>query len=181
MAELAIYSVGHSNRSLEAFLEILRGHGVAAVADVRAYPASRRWPHFGREALAASLAVAGIGYEWLPALGGRRQGRGEASPHTAWTVEAFRHYADYAETPEFAAGLAHLVALAAAAPSAFLCAEALWWQCHRRLIADQLVLAGHRVLHIETPTRAVEHRLPSFARIERGRLVYDGGTQLRLP
>ena len=180
MAGLTLYSVGHSNRPLEAFLDLLAEQGIGLIADVRAFPASRRWPHFGKDALAQSLSEHGVCYEWLPALGGRRPRRDGVSPHVAWTVPAFRQYADYADTAEFAAGLAQLLDMAARTPTAFMCAEALYWQCHRRLIADRLVVAGHRVLHIEGAGRSAEHRLPSFARVVDGTIIYDGGTQLSL-
>jgi uncharacterized protein (DUF488 family) len=175
-----MFSVGHSNLSLEKFLALLQAHGVKCIADVRAFPASRRWPHFGREALAAALGEAGIGYVWLPSLGGRRAKGKVESPHTAWTVPAFRNYADHMESEEFAGGLAQLLELDRAAPTAVMCAEARSWQCHRRLIADRLLLEGITVLHIESPTRAREHQLPDFARIADGRLIYDRGEQLSL-
>jgi uncharacterized protein (DUF488 family) len=176
-----LYSIGHSNRSLEAFLELIEAHAVRGIADVRAFPSSRRWPHFNREPLAAALKARGVGYEWMPRLGGRRHGpRRPDSPHTAWTVAGFRNYADYADTEEFSKGLEQLLALAETQRTAFMCAEALYWRCHRRLIADRLTVLGHRVLHIESPTHAAEHRLPDFARLVDGRLIYDGGTQLDL-
>jgi uncharacterized protein (DUF488 family) len=150
------------------------------VVDVRAFPASRRWPHFDREALAEALRAVGVQYDWIPALGGRRHKGRPDSPHTAWTVAAFRNYADYSETDEFAHGLHQLVSAASHRRTAFMCAEALYWQCHRRLIADRLVVMGHRVLHIQTPERAVEHRLPDFARVVDGRIVYNRGTQFEM-
>jgi uncharacterized protein (DUF488 family) len=176
-----LFTVGHSNRPLEAFLDLLQAHAVHCIADVRAFPSSRRWPHFNREPLSAALKSRGMGYEWLPRLGGRRHGSppGE-SPHTAWTVAGFRNYADYMGTAEFAAGLDQLLAIAAAQRTACMCAEALYWRCHRRLIADGLTVRGHPVLHIESPTRTVEHRLPEFARVVAGRLIYDRGSQLEL-
>lgn len=177
---VTLYTVGHSNRSPEDFLTLIEAHAVRGIADVRAFPASRHWPHFNREPLAAALAEHGVRYDWLPQLGGRRRALRADSPHTAWTVAAFRNYADYADTDEFRRGLDALLAAARLRRTAFLCAEALYWRCHRRLIADQLVLRGHEVLHIDSPTRAVPHRLPDFARIAGGRLIYDGGTQLEM-
>lgn len=177
---LTLYTIGHSNRSFAEFLGLLAAHHIGCVVDVRAFPTSRRWPHFNREPLAAALQANGVRYEWIPTLGGRRHGGRADSPHTAWTVPAFRHYADYTETDEFARGLDQLLALTRGMRPAFMCAEALYWQCHRRLIADQLVVKGYRVLHIQTSERAVEHGLPDFARIVDGRLVYNGGTQLEL-
>ncbi len=178
---LTLYTVGHSNRPLDAFLALLDGHSVRDIADVRAFPSSRRWPHFNREPLSAALQAHNIGYEWIPALGGRRHGVPDAaSPHTAWTVAAFRNYADHMDTEEFATGLEQLLAAARRQRTAFMCAEALYWQCHRRLIADRLVVLGHHVLHIQTHERAVAHRLPDFARVVDGRLIYNGGTQLEI-
>jgi uncharacterized protein (DUF488 family) len=141
-------------------------------------PTSRRWPHFNRHALAEALGGVSVQYDWIPALGGRRHKGQLDSPHTAWTVAAFRNYADYTETDEFAQGLDQLLAAARRRRTAFMCAESLYWQCHRRLIADQLVVLGHRVLHIQTRDRAVEHHLPDFARFVGGRIIYDGTTQL---
>lgn len=170
-----IYTVGHSNLAIDDFLDVLRRAGIQRLVDVRAFPGSRRHPQFGREALAASCAAAGIDYRWMPELGGRRRPTLERSPHLAWTVDAFRAYADYADTEEFARALAELGALAAERPTAIMCAEALWWQCHRRLIADHLLVAGWQVLHLGRD-RPAEHRLPDFARVVGGRIVYDGST-----
>jgi uncharacterized protein (DUF488 family) len=178
-ALLTLYSIGHSNHPLGTFLALLEAHAVRGIADVRAFPSSRRWPHFNRAPLTTALAARGIHYEWLPALGGRRAGRAQ-SPHTAWTVAAFRNYADHAESTEFATGFEHLLAAARQRRTAFMCAEALYWQCHRRLIADRLVLLGHRVLHITAGARLAEHHLPGFARVIGGRLIYDRGTQLEM-
>jgi len=176
-----IYSIGHSNVAAEDFFALLASAGVRTLADVRAFPASRRHPHFGREALAGAAAERGIAYHWMPALGGRRHHAPERSPHVAWEVQAFRNYADYADTAEFAAALAELERQALEAPTAFMCAEALWWQCHRRLIADHLVLDGWEVRHIAAGGRLTPHRLPDFARVVEGRLVYDRGATPELP
>lgn len=175
--QVRLFTVGHSNLQLEPFLAALQTHGIGAIADVRAFPASRRWPHFGREALAESLAAVDIRYEWFPELGGRRPRGATDSPHIAWTVPAFRNYADYMDTDGFAAGLARLLNLTADARVAVMCAEARYWQCHRRLIADRLTVEGHEVQHLlgTGPTRP--HELPDFARVVDGRLIYDRGTQ----
>ena len=176
---MTVYTLGHSTLDLDAFLALLARHGIAGIADVRRYPASRRHPHFGREALAASLTAAGIAYDWLPALGGRRPARKD-SPHVGWRVDSFRGYADHMDSAEFAAGLARLVELAAARPTAIMCAEAVPWRCHRQLIADTLVARGVDVVHVvgagESP-----HRLTAFARVADGRVVYDRAGQARLP
>jgi len=165
-------TVGHSTRSLAELVALLRAHGVRAVADVRRFPASRRHPHLAAAPLAAALVEAGLLYRHLPALGGRRRPRPD-SPHTAWRQPGFRGYADHMETAEFAAGLAALVELAATRPPvALLCAEAAWWRCHRRLIADALVVRGEPVAHLLDPRRRALHRLPAFARVTGGRLLY---------
>jgi uncharacterized protein (DUF488 family) len=177
---MTLFTIGHSNHPLDRFVSSVEAFEVRCIADVRAFPSSRRWPHFNREPLAAALSVAGVRYEWLPALGGRRRQRRPDSPHLAWTVPAFRNYADYADTAEFARGLEQLLTVSESTRTAFMCAEAKYWECHRRLIADRLVVAGHRVLHIETEKRAREHALPDFARVVEGRIVYDGATQLEL-
>jgi uncharacterized protein (DUF488 family) len=177
---VTVYSIGHSNHPLEDFLALLDAHAVRGIADVRAFPSSRRWPQFNREPLAAALSAHGIAYDWIPKLGGRRRKSRPDSPHTAWTVEAFRNYADHAESAEFAAGLEQLLAAARERTTAVMCAEALYWQCHRRLVADQLVVVGHCVQHIQSQGRAIEHQLPDFARVVDGRIIYDGGTQLEM-
>ncbi len=142
--------------------------------DVRRYPASRRHPQFSRDALAASLARAGIEYVHEPALGGRRAARPD-SQHTAWRVEAFRGYADYMETAEFGAALERLKQRAAGTTTAILCAEAVPWRCHRRLISDALVARGLEVLHILGPGHAEPHELDPNARVlPDGRLLYAG-------
>jgi len=171
-----IYTVGHSNVSAAEFFATIAGPGIRTLVDVRAFPASRRHAHFGREALAAGCRARGVAYEWMPALGGRRRATTAVSAHTGWKVAAFRNYADYTDTPEFAAALAQLEAIAARAPTAFMCAEALWWRCHRRLIADQLLLRGWEVLHVAAGGKPSPHRLPDFARVAEGRIIYDRGT-----
>jgi len=170
-----IWTVGHSNHPLEKFLAILASHNINIVADIRRFPASRKWPHFNRSALAESLPAHGIGYAGLPELGGRRTPRPD-SPHTAWRVAAFRGYADFMDTPEFQAGLTRLIAAAAGKPAAILCAEALPWRCHRSLVADALTVRGWQVFDIMNEKEARPHRLPEFARVEGTRVIYDGLT-----
>ena len=176
-----VYTIGHSNHSAEIFFGFLEWHGIRTLADVRAHPGSRRHPQFGREAMHLSCQGRDIAYHWMPGLGGRRRSGDSSSPHVAWEVPAFRAYADYMDTPEFAAALAELEHAAAVASTAFVCAEALWWQCHRRLIADRLVVGGWTVLHIGAKGRTTPHALPEFARVADGRLVYDVGVTLELP
>lgn len=175
-----LYSIGHSNHALDTFLALLEGHGIECIVDVRRFPTSRRWPHFNRPALEAALSARNTSYEWMEDLGGRRPASRKDSPHTAWKVEAFRHYADYTESEAFRLALEQLIVVGNQRRTAFMCAEALHWQCHRRLIADALQVRGYKVLHIQSPSRAVEHTLPDFARVVGERIVYDRGTQLSL-
>lgn len=170
-----VLTAGHSTRTGAELVELLAEHRVELLVDVRRFPGSRRHPQFARAALAASLATAGIDYLHEADLGGRRQPRPD-SPHTAWRVAAFRGYADYMETPELAAALARLLNLAAARTVAILCAEAVPWRCHRRLIADALVARGIAVRHILAPGRSQLHELDPNARVlADGRLIYDAG------
>lgn len=173
-APVVLYSVGHSTHPIERFLELLSGHHIALVADVRSFPSSRRWPQFNQPDLERALSRAGLSYRWFTALGGRRHRLRPNSPHVAWTSEAFRSYADHADTGEFAGALAELVEAAAGAATAYMCAEGLWWRCHRRIISDRLVLLGHEVMHILPDGKLARHRLPEFARVVEGRLVYSG-------
>jgi uncharacterized protein (DUF488 family) len=146
---MRIYTIGHSTRAIEDFAAMLKEARVAAVADVRRYPRSRRHPQFNSDALAHSLAEAGISYRHFEALGGRRSAApAKPSANTLWREEPFRNYADYAETDEFRAALDALVALAAERPVAIMCAEAVWWRCHRRIITDYLIARGDEVVHI---------------------------------
>src|SRR5437870_10641503 len=147
-----IYTVGHSTRSLETFLALLAEHQIRLLVDVRRYPASRRYPHFAQEPLAAALEAVGIAYRHDADLGGRRAARRD-SANTAWRSAGFRGYADYMETPAFEDALARLRELARARPTAILCAEAVPWRCHRQLIADALVARGEEVGHIFDVTR----------------------------
>jgi uncharacterized protein (DUF488 family) len=170
-----IYSVGHSTRTADELIAVLRDGGATAVADVRRFPGSRRHPQHNRGALERTLPAAGIAYRWLgESLGGRRTETipAERSPNAGWQVAAFRHYADAMTTPEFHAGIAALDALARAQPTAIMCAERLWWSCHRRLIADYLVVHGWTVVHLLDPGHRQTHHLPEFARVVDGVITY---------
>lgn len=146
---MVVYTVGHSTRSIDELIAILAEARVTRIVDVRAFPMSRRHPQFNKDALSVSLPDAGIDYRHAPALGGRRHAKkGARSRNGLWKVEAFRNYADYAETPAFRAALEELDALARERPTAFMCAEAVWWQCHRRLIADYMLARGWTVVHL---------------------------------
>ena len=166
-----VWTIGHSTRPLADFLGLLAEHRIEAVADVRRYPGSRRWPHFARDALAMALNEAGLAYVWLPELGGRRAPTAE-SPNTAWRNASFRGYADYMATEAFAEGLDRLVNLALGLGTAVMCAESLWWRCHRGLIADVLRWDGFEVIHILGPATTTPHPYTAAARIVRGRLSY---------
>jgi uncharacterized protein (DUF488 family) len=147
-----LYTIGHSTRTLDELIGMLQEAGVTRVADIRFIPRSGRHPHFNIDTLPAALAAAGIDYAHLPALGGRRSARKDAaSRNTLWRVQAFRNYADYAETPAFQAGLAHLERLATERPTAIMCAEAVWWRCHRRLVADYMLTRGWEIVHLMAP------------------------------
>jgi uncharacterized protein (DUF488 family) len=175
-----VYTLGHSTLDVAALLALLAAHGIAGIADVRRFPASRRHPHVSAELLAPVLSDVGIRYDWLPALGGRRAPRPD-SPHVGWRVAGFRGYADHMESGEFAGGLDHLLGLAAARPTAVMCAEAVQWRCHRRLIADALLVRGVEVQHVLGPTKLEPHTLTEFARVVGTRIVYDAVPQPRLP
>ena len=166
-----VYTIGHSTREFDAFVSLLRENGVTAVADVRRYPGSRRHPQYGRDVLPAALAAQGIGYRWLPELGGRRRARPD-SPNTAWRHEAFRGYADHMASDEFARGYRELLAFCATQPSTLMCAETLWWRCHRALVSDALVADDIEVIHILGPGKTARHVLRAPARLVEGRLTY---------
>ncbi len=167
-----IWTVGHSTHPIEVFLDLLVAHGIMLIADVRLLPGSKRHPQFNREALAAALVSRGIGYEHFPGLGGRRRPRPD-SHNTAWRNAAFRGYADHMETEIFAHEIARLMTLAdATGPTALLCAEAVWWRCHRSLIADYLKVRGCEVLHIANAKKAAPHPYTSAATISAGQLSY---------
>jgi len=169
-----LYTIGHGTRSLDELTAMLDQAGVQVLVDVRRYPGSRRHPHFGRDRLADELPLRAIAYEWEgEALGGRRT-RSATSRHVAWRVAAFAAYADHMDTPAFRASLDDLILAGQDRPIAVMCAETVWWRCHRRLIADALVLRGCRVTHLLTPGRGDPHKLhPNVRRDEEGWPVYD--------
>jgi uncharacterized protein (DUF488 family) len=167
-----IWTIGHSTRKIDIFLSLLEENQIKLVADVRMFPGSKRYPQFGREALAESLGEYGIRYEHFPELGGRRKPKAD-SKNTAWQNEAFRGYADYMETEDFRKGIARLVDLAEkSGPAAIMCAEAVWWRCHRSLISDYLKARGVEVLHILDSNKVEPHPFTSAAKIVNGKLSY---------
>jgi uncharacterized protein (DUF488 family) len=170
---LTIWTIGHSNRSIDAFIELLQAHRIEVLADIRRYPGSRSQPQFNEGALAESLRGAGIEYALMTDLGGRRQPRAD-SHNTAWRSDQFRGYADYMETEEFAQAITRLVELGKNKRIAIMCSEAVWWRCHRSLVADYLKVRGIEVLHISSVGAAKPHPFTSAATVEGGQLSYHG-------
>ncbi len=168
---MTIWTVGHSTRGLDEFLALLASHRIEAVADVRRFPGSRKYPHFNRDALAVSLLAAGLEYVPMTELGGRRRPRPD-SHNTVWRNESFRGYADFMETEGFRAGIEVLLALASRKRVAIMCSEAVWWRCHRSMISDYLKVRGIRVLHIMDSGECEEHPYTSAARVADGKLLY---------
>ena len=167
----SIWTIGHSTLTIDDFLKLLQLNEIKILADVRSFPSSRRYPHFNREALSESLAAEGIEYLHLPELGGRRRARSD-STNIAWRNPSFRGYADYMETEAFHAGVHRLLQIAKDNRTAIMCAEAVWWRCHRGLIADYLKVAAVKVIHINSMTSNTEHPYTSAARIQDGQLTY---------
>jgi uncharacterized protein (DUF488 family) len=172
-----VFTVGHSTRTLGELTDLVRAHGVELIADVRKIPRSRRYPHFDAATLPRTLGEADLAYVHLPGLGGLRRERSD-SINRAWRNPSFRAYADYMQTPEFAAALDRLLELGRARRVAIVCAEAYWMHCHRSLIADALVARGEPVFHIATSDRAEPHRLRDFARVDGRTVSYPGEPQL---
>jgi uncharacterized protein (DUF488 family) len=169
----AILTVGHSTRSLDDFIALLRAHGVEQIVDVRTVPRSRRNPQFNRETLPTALSDYGIAYTHLAGLGGLRHTHADSpTPNTGWRNLSFRGYADYMDTPAFAEALDELLALARERRVAIMCAEAVPWRCHRSLIGDALLVRGIPVEDILSPTRREQHRLTPFAHVEGTRITY---------
>ena len=173
-----LWTIGHSTRSIEEFVAILKSFALEALVDVRSFPGSRRYPHFNKEHLRESLAGEGIEYLHWPELGGRRRARAD-SHNLAWRNQSFRGYADYMETESFRAGIEQLVQLAGGRRCVIMCAEAVWWRCHRSLISDYLKARGTNVVHIIDTGRAEEHPFTTAARIIDGELSYRGVLETR--
>jgi uncharacterized protein (DUF488 family) len=182
MEPMTIWTIGHSTRPLAEFLDLLAEYRIQTIADVRSFPASRKYPQYGKQALAESLDAQSIGYRWLPALGGRRRAAPD-SPNIAWRNASFRGYADYMASAGFAQGLDELLQLAQQSRTALMCAEAVWWRCHRSMIADALCARGVRVVHILDAGHSAAHPMTAPARIVDGKLTYAtaAGQELHLP
>lgn len=170
-SQALICTIGHSNRSLEEFLDLLRDNAITRVLDVRTVPRSRHNPHFAQDALPESLKAAGIAYTHLPSLGGLRRTRPD-SPNAGWRNVSFRGYADYMQTDEFKSQVEALAKRAPQERCALMCAEAVPWRCHRSLIGDALAVRGVRVEHIIGPQARKRHSLTSFARVEGTHIIY---------
>lgn len=182
---MRLYTVGHSTRTREDFLSLLQSYNIEALVDARAFPSSSKFPQFNRENLKVSLFQDGIAYHWLGiALGGYRkesEGLGDKSPNTGWDTSGFRIYADYMLSDTFKSGIHNLTELGQSKKTAFMCAERLYWRCHRRLISDYPLSIGHEVWHIMETDDLRRHSITSFARIKNGILAYPAKQELSTP
>ena len=169
-----LYTIGHSTRSLQELIDALKAHEIQTLVDIRSFPVSRRLPHFNRESLEQTLPAAGIRYVWMKALGGYRKKIRDDSPHTALRSRSFRNYADYMLTPEFELAVQELVKLASESRTAYMCAERVWFHCHRMIVSDWLVAHGHTVLHIDNTGPVRPHKLTAEGRVIDGQLIYRG-------
>jgi uncharacterized protein (DUF488 family) len=169
-----LYTIGHSTRSFDDLIETLQAHAIQTLVDIRAFPMSRRLPQFNRESLENTLPAAGIRYVWMGALGGYRKKIREDSPHIGLRNSSFRNYADYMLTAEFASAMGELIALADTSRTAYMCAERVYFRCHRMLVSDWLVAHGHEVLHIDGAGPVKPHRLTAEARMINDELIYRG-------
>ena len=169
-----IYTIGHSTRTLDELVAALQAHRIATLVDIRAFPMSRRLPHFNRESLEVELPKHGIAYVWMKELGGRRRKMRDDSPNTGLRNDSFRNYADYMLTPEFAQAMARLLMLAEQSNTAIMCAERVYFRCHRMLVSDYLTAHGHVVLHIDDDKRPPRpHKLMAEAHLVDGQLLYN--------
>ena len=166
-----IWTIGHSTHTIEEFIDMLKSFQIECVADIRSFPGSRRYPHFNKEALEVSLSENNIKYTHLRELGGRRKGRPD-STNTGWRLAAFRGYADYMETSSFKEAIKELESLGSGERTAYMCAEAVWWRCHRSLVSDYLKLHKWKVMHIMGIGKTQEHTYTSPAQIVNGELLY---------
>lgn len=168
------FTIGHSTRSLAELIEVLQAHSIETLVDIRSFPMSRRLPYFNRESLEKALPEAGIRYVWMKELGGRRKKTRDDSPHIALRSPSFRNYADHMLTDEFKRGVAELIQLAGHSRTAYMCAERVYFRCHRMMVSDWLVAHGHEVLHIDGTAPVKPHQLMAEARVMGGELIYRG-------
>jgi uncharacterized protein (DUF488 family) len=169
-----LYTIGHSTRPLDEFIAVLQSHSIQTLVDIRSFPISRRLPHFNRESLEKSLPAAGIRYVWFKELGGRRKKTRDDSPNLALRNDSFRNYADYMLTEDFHRGIAQLIELADQPRTAYMCAERVYFHCHRMLVSDWLVAHGHEVFHIDGTGPVKKHELMAEARLIDGEVIYRG-------
>ena len=169
-----IYTIGHSTRSFDELINALRAHQIGTLVDIRAFPMSRRLPQFNRDSLEQTLPAAGIDYLWMKSLGGYRKRILEDSLNIALRNDSFRNYADYMLSAEFQQAMSELLRLAEKGRTAYMCAERIYFRCHRMLVSDWLVSHGHEVLHIDDAKPAKPHKLTAEARMIDGRLLYRG-------
>lgn len=168
---VTIWTIGHSTRPIDEFLALLDSFQIETIVDVRSFPGSRKYPQYGKDALEVTLREHGIAYHWFQILGGRRRTNPD-SPNTVWRNTSFRGYADYMMTSDFREGLDALLDVAKGSRVALMCAEAVWWRCHRSMISDALCVRGIHVMHIMGDQHAVVHPMTSPARVANGKLVY---------
>lgn len=169
-----LYTIGHSTRTLDQLISALKAHNIESLVDIRAFPMSRRVPHFNRESLEAELPKHGIRYVWMKALGGYRKATRKDSPHIALRNASFRNYADYTLTAEFEHAIDGLLEVAGRSRAAYMCAERVYFHCHRMIVSDWLVAHGHEVLHIDAEGPVRPHRLTAEARMIDGQMIYRG-------
>jgi uncharacterized protein (DUF488 family) len=169
-----LHTVGHSTRTLEELIEVLQAHSIQTLVDIRSFPVSRRLPHFNRESLEKTLPEAGVHYVWMKALGGYRKKIRDDSPHVALRNDSFRNYADYMLTEDFRRGISELIDLAGHSRTTYMCAERVYFHCHRMLVSDWLVAHGHEVLHIDGVGPEKPHQLTAEARMVNQELIYRG-------
>lgn len=170
---ISVFTIGHSTRSIEEFIEMLKNFNVKALIDVRSYPGSRKCPWFGKEALRSSIEGTGLTYEHILSIGGRRTKGDADNNHDGWMEDGFRYYAAYASSsPEFKDGLDSLLALSSEKSSAIMCAEAVWWRCHRRIITDYLINSGREVHHIMSKSKSTVASMTPFAKISGSVILY---------
>ncbi len=169
-----LYTIGHSTRSWDEFVKVLQSHSIQTLVDIRSFPMSRRLPHFNRESLEMTLPTAGIRYVWIKELGGRRKKIRDDSPNLALRSDSFRNYADYMLTDDFRRGIAELIELAEHSRTAYMCAERVYFRCHRMMVSDWLVAHGHEVFHIDGTGPVRKHELMAEARLIAGEVIYRG-------
>ncbi len=178
-SENTIYTIGHSTRTIEEFLEMLKSFEIKTLVDIRKMPGSRKYPQFNQDALKQSLEQNGVEYIYETDLGGRRKVKPD-SKNTSWNNLSFRGYADYMETDQFKNAVIELEKIAIKSPTVYMCSEAVWWRCHRSMVSDYLKAKGWNVLHIMAVGKAQEHKYTAPANVENGEVNYEPQNQLTI-